>query len=75
MASAGTQCNHVSHVETQLPYAITVAAVSFVSYIIAGVLQNVGLYWWVSLPVGIVLMIGTLCGIKVFLSRKQNIVK
>ncbi len=70
MASAGAQCNHVEHVSTQLPYVITVAAVSFVCYILAGVLQNVGLYWWVSLPIGIVLMIGTLFGIKYFQKRQ-----
>ena len=40
MASAGAQCNHVKHVSTQLPYALTIAAISFVSYIIAGVVQN-----------------------------------
>ena len=56
MASAGGQCNHVNHVNTQLPYAITVAAVSFVTYIIAGFVQNAV----ICLAVGIVLMIGTL---------------
>ena len=56
MASAGGQCNHVNHVNTQLPYAITVAAVSFVTYIIAGFVKNPV----VCLAVGIVLMIGTL---------------
>ncbi len=70
MASAGAQCNHVEHVSTQLPYAITVAAVSFVCYILAGVLQNVGIYWWGSLPVAIALMIGTLFGIKYVQKRK-----
>ena len=40
MASAGAQCNHINHVSTQLPYAITVALVSFVTYIIAGFLGN-----------------------------------
>ena len=70
MASAGAQCNHVEHVSTQLPYAITVAAVSFVSYILAGVLQSIGLYWWVSLPIAIALMIGTLFGIRIFLKRR-----
>lgn len=63
MASAGAQCNHVNHVTTQLPYAITVAAVSCVTYIIAGVLQNfVGnvLVAVISLAVGVMLMIGTL---------------
>ena len=72
MASAGAQCNHVEHVSTQLPYALTVAAVSFISYVIAGLLQSVGLYWWVSLPIGIVLMIGTLFGIKFFQSKKAT---
>ena len=56
MASAGAQCDHVSHVSTQLPYAITVAAVSFVSYIIAGFLPNAA----VVLPIAIVLMVVTL---------------
>ena len=55
MASAGGQCNHVNHVSTQLPYAITVAAVSFVTYIVAGLTQSA----WISLPVGAVLMILT----------------
>ena len=53
MASAGAQCNHVNHVSTQLPYAITVAAVSFVTYIVAGLTQSA----WISLPVGVALLI------------------
>ena len=56
MASAGAQCEHVNHVSTQLPYAITVAAVSFVSYLITGFIQN----WLIALPIAIVLMVGTL---------------
>ena len=72
MASAGAQCNHVEHVSTQLPYAITVAAVSFVAYILAGVLQSVNLYWWVSLPIAIVMMVGTLFGIRFFMNRKKG---
>ena len=56
MASAGAQCDHVTHVSTQLPYAITVAAVSFVSYIIAGFIPNAA----ITLPIAIVLMIATL---------------
>ncbi len=55
MASAGAQCNHVNHVSTQLPYAITVAAVSFVTYIVAGLTQSA----WISLPVGAVLTVVT----------------
>lgn len=60
MASAGAQCNHVSHVSTQLPYAALAAVISFVTYIIAGFVQNP----WVPLPIGILLMIGTLFVIK-----------
>ena len=53
MASAGGQCNHVNHVSTQLPYAITVAVISFVTYIVAGFTKSA----WISLPVGVVLLI------------------
>lgn len=60
MASAGAQCNHVTHVSTQLPYAMTVAAVSFVCYVIAGFVPNA----IIVLPIAIVLMIGTLFGVK-----------
>ena len=60
MASAGAQCNHVNHVSTQLPYAITVAAVSFVTYIISGFVQTPV----VALPVGIILMLLVLYVIK-----------
>ena len=60
MASAGAQCNHVNHVTTQLPYAITVAAVSFVTYVIAGFVQNP----FICLPIGIALMVATLLVIK-----------
>ena len=56
MASAGAQSNHVNHVSTQLPYAITVAAISFVTYVVAGFVRTA----FIALPVGIVLTIGTL---------------
>ena len=60
MSSAGAECNHVNHVSTQLPYAITVAAISFVMYLLAGFVQNA----YILLPVGIVLTIATLFVIK-----------
>lgn len=66
MASAGAQCDHVTHVSTQLPYAITAAAVSFVSYIFAGFVPNAV----IALPVAIVLMLGTL-----FVIRKIHVSK
>ena len=60
MASAGAQCDHVTHVSTQLPYAIVAAAVSFVTYIVAGFVKTA----WIALPVGIVLMLIVLLVIK-----------
>lgn len=66
MSSAGAQCNHINHVSTQLPYAITVAAVSFVGYLIAGFVPN----WYITLPISIVLMIATLFVIKAITKKK-----
>ena len=60
MASAGAQCDHVTHVSTQLPYAILAAPVSFVTYIVAGFVKTA----WIALPVGIVLMLIVLFVIK-----------
>ena len=68
MASAGAQCDHVNHVSTQLPYAITAAAVSFVSYIIAGFIPNA----FIALPIAIVLMLVTLAVIKMLHSKGKN---
>ena len=53
---AGAQCDHVNHVSTQLPYAMLAAAVSFVTYLVAGFVKTA----WIALPVGIVLMVATL---------------
>ncbi len=69
MASAGAQCNHINHVSTQLPYALTVAGVSFVTYIISGFLASKGLAI-VALPIGAVLMVGVLIGIKAVTKKK-----
>ncbi len=67
MASAGAQCDHLNHVSTQLPYALTVAGVSFVSYLIAGFVKNI----WICLPIAIVLMIVTLVVIKAITNKKS----
>lgn len=53
MASAGAQCNHINHVNTQLPYAASCAAISFITYIIAGFVQSA----WIALPAGIIMML------------------
>ncbi len=67
MASAGAQCDHVNHVSTQLPYAITCAVVSGVTYLIAGILVSAGAPGILGLPIGIVLMTGAL-----FVIRSKN---
>ena len=64
MASTGAQCHHINHVSTQLPYALTVAAVSFVGFVIAGFVQNA----FIALPVTIAIMVGVLLIIK----KKSN---
>ena len=68
MASAGAPCNHVDHVATQLPYAITVAIISFVCFLIAAFIKN----WVISLAIGIVITIATLFVIKMIVSKKQK---
>ena len=68
MASAGAQCNHMNHVSTQLPYVLVVAAISFVTYIIAGFIQNPV----VPLIIGFIILIGVLTGIKYINKGKSN---
>ncbi len=68
MSSAGGQCNHINHVSTQLPYAISVAAISFVMYVLAGFVQN----WIIVLPVGAVLTVLYLFVMKKFVTKKYG---
>ena len=67
MSSAGAQCDHLNHVSTQIPYAITVAAISFVCYILAGFIQS----WYIVLPIGVVLTVVTLFVIKTMTKNKD----
>ncbi len=67
MSSAGGRCNHINHVSTQMPYAITVAAISFVMFVISGFVQNI----FICLPIGILLTIATLYVIKLITNRKK----
>ena len=67
MSSAGAECDHVDHVSTQLPYAITVAAISFVCFIVAGFVQNA----WICLAIGAVVTIATLLVMKKLSASKQ----
>ena len=60
MASAGAQCNHINHVQTQLPYVMLCATVSFVAYLMTGFVTN----WHVTLPAAVVLMLAVLFGMK-----------
>ena len=66
MASAGARCNHVDHVGTQLPYAITVAGISFVMFVFSGFVPNA----WIALPLGIVLTVGTVFGLRYLMRRR-----
>ena len=67
MASAGAQCDHVNHVSTQLPYAISCAVISGIAYVIAGVLAFAGLPGLIALPIGVALVLGFL-----FVMKRQN---
>ncbi len=64
MASAGAQCDHVNHVSTQLPYAISCAVIAGITYLAAGILVTVGAPGILSLPIGVVLMLGFLFAVK-----------
>jgi len=66
MASAGADCNHIAHVNTQLPYALTVAGVTFVGYILAGFVQNA----WIVLPASLALMAAALLAIRAAENKK-----
>ena len=67
MASAGAHCYHLNHVFTQIPYALTVAGVAFVSFILAGLIQNVV----INLIIAVALMVGTLLVIKAITAKKH----
>ena len=71
MSSAGAQCNHINHVNTQLPYAITVAAISFVCYVISGFVQNAA----IMLAIGAVLTIATILVLKVLTKKDKKAAK
>lgn len=68
MSSAGGQCNHLNHVSTQLPYAVSVAVLSFVMFIIAGFVQNV----WIVLPIGVALTVLFLFVMKRIMIRRYG---
>ena len=63
MASAGAQCNHVNHVATQLPYAISVAIISFITYIIAGFIKNA--------PISIIIGFAILVGFLLYMRKRE----
>ncbi|MBQ1346036.1 MAG: hypothetical protein IIY62_06690, partial [Kiritimatiellae bacterium] len=63
MASAGAQCNHIVHVNTQLPYALAVAAVSFVAYVVAPFVGSA----WIALPLAVLLMLAALFFLRLIL--------
>lgn len=68
MASTGAQCDHVNHVSTQLPYALTVAAVCVVGYLLSGFVHNV----FIVLGFSAALMLAVLFAIRFFVKRKES---
>ena len=66
LASTGAQCYHLNHVKTQIPYAVTVAAVAFVNHILAGLIQNVV----INLIIALVSMFAVLMIIRAVTSKK-----
>ncbi|MBQ8752443.1 MAG: Na+/H+ antiporter NhaC family protein, partial [Clostridia bacterium] len=66
MASTGAQCDHINHVNTQLPYTMVTAAVSFVGYILAGFVQSA----WIVLPVSFVLLFAVLFAIRMVQKKR-----
>ncbi len=71
MSSAGAHCNHLDHVSTQLPYALSVAGISFFCYLLAGVLELAGLTW-LSIPAGIVITVVFLIVMKMVVNKKKD---
>ena len=67
MSSAGAECEHLNHVTTQIPYAVFIAVISFVSYIIAGFIPNA----LIALPIAIAIMIGALFATKYFTKKME----
>ena len=67
MSSAGAQCDHLVHVSTQIPYALTVAGISFVMFLISGFVQNI----WICFPLGIVMTVAVAFILKLITKNKQ----
>ena len=65
MSSAGARCQHINHVSTQLPYAITVALISFISFLISGFITN----WLIVFPISVILTLGFLFFMKTRMSK------
>ena len=68
MSSAGGQCDHLNHVSTQIPYAVSVAAISFVMYIVSGLVQNIA----IALPIGVILTVAFLFVMKAIVTKKYG---
>ena len=66
MSSAGAQCDHLNHVSTQIPYAVTVAAVSFIGFLLAGLVQN----WFIVFPITVAILFAVLIFIKMRSKKK-----
>ncbi len=67
MSSAGAECEHLNYVQTQIPYALYIAVISFVCYIIAGFIPNA----WIALPIAMVIMVASLFVTKYIVTKKE----
>ncbi len=74
MASTGAQCDHLQHVSTQLPYALTVGGVCAVTFLVAGLTASLGYGWSlvISLLVGLIGLFGVIFGLKIYQKKKGN---
>ena len=68
MSSAGAECDHLTHVSTQIPYAVYIAVISFVCYIIAGFVP----VWYIALPIAVVIMLASLFVARYVMNKKAN---
>lgn len=68
MSSAGAQSNHINHVSTQMQYALVVAAVCLVGYVVAGIVQ----VWWITLGISLILLLGVLFGMRAFFTARDK---
>ena len=69
MSSAGAQCDHLSHVSTQLPYVLVVSGISLVAFLLAGFVHN----WFIVFPLAFVSQVALMFALKKYYTRRQTV--